>query len=278
MNRVRSLWTKFLERTKELRGLLELELSTSYRFPLIEFVFSILLFFTVTIALSFSTSLLYFELNPPPDAFWDGEIILRQVEGFLTPEAFMVSQPALSLYMGLTFVAPLFVAFVMVRSFSSGTIKTLLSYPISRMRLFFSKILTILLILATSVFVLMIIGVWIQNPTLTGFYVVPPLFLAIMVNTLLITAVTTFLAILTKSVIGAGAGGVFVNIYFQLTTNAEQPDIVECLSNPVIGMYNYLTRDAPTYLEISTALFLLSLLSIVLILLSWKTFELVEVR
>ena len=252
---------------KNRRGvLLEMELESVYRFPVLEIVAALVLFVTMASSIG---GMMFYTLYIGRTPAWNGTLPAQQVAdfGFNAPYLSMTA-----LFQGLVhplaIVVPIVVAISIAGCMEDNTLKTLLSYPIKRSILLGTKILMAALIPS----LLALSGILFS----IAFFVpagVPPedtflLLAATAVYILLLVSFGTIAAILFRRVSVAAVGGVGFWYVLQLvfTMGAAQQGFLLAL-NPLGVAASSLTglggmpsfNEIPLYLMVSIGIALLIL-------------------
>jgi ABC-type transport system involved in multi-copper enzyme maturation permease subunit len=126
------------EGNQNCRAIIELEVETSYRFPIVETVVAIIVFVGLVGAASYSNRAMTIALVPGQS--WNGTEASHIYSSFLEQTSTSAYMFSLTSYAGiLVFLIPFLVAFTTARGFEDGTLQTILSYPVSRSKLLLSR-------------------------------------------------------------------------------------------------------------------------------------------
>ena len=239
---IERLYFWYQEKLGSFRGWINLENATSYRSPIPEGIVSIFLFIALT-------SIIPLEIL--------GGNISRTLE-YLTFRTY--AQGAFSIAMTMVFVAPMFLSNTFVRSFSDGTMKTYLSYPISRFKIMVLKIYLPTIFLGFSASIPLVLSIHIAFMGTTHLDVVLLYSTALWVTTILVVGVTSIIAVTTKNVIATSFTSMATSYSLSVLglMSYKSPYIIQGTLNPVHIVSSYfggvlnpdITPPPPTSLDV----------------------------
>ena len=183
---------------------IRLELSTTYRFPVIEGIVALLLFVSLQVALPLAMNYSYLQFQP--GSGWDGQEALDELKN----DAQMISSylPIISVYAQLfSFLLPMLVAYSLSRGFEDGTFKTFLSYPISRVQLLGLKITLSCFVTCAATIFAFISATALVDPEGQYKAILLPTSLTLILLVLFINLVTALMAVLSKNVVATSFAG-----------------------------------------------------------------------
>jgi len=260
------------ERMNDLRRILAFELSASYRFPVTEGFLLILLF-----AASYGTLVSLY--NPhfmnilPRIDETDLLMIVTRSAAANAANAFAYSLQYTAAF--LVILVPMFVAFTFARTFEDGTLKSVLSYPVSRNMLFAVKALFLVTLYCFVTMTTSAAWVAVLLPVTIDIGEMSLLSIAFLLMVLLQVLTCCLLAVVSKrSSVTAVIGLLF---FTGLTASQASPNphwLVAAVANPVLLVETYYLggEGAPALWQLTTAFALLSIVIIILILVGLRVF------
>ena len=270
------------ERDQSIPRLFKVERLISYPFPMLVGVFSSF----ITVAFYSVLGLRFFRgVGVFIPSSWNATVINSQIdETIYTIAVGALGQAFFNISAIVMFIAPLIFAFNYAQGFATGKIRTLLSYPIGRRKMFIMKIVFIILILAISLTISGILSLICYYP----FYINPGLLVLFLVSSwvsvLIISSTCTFIATFSRSApvtAFLGIGLWFVGFIFAVAPFS--PILLKQLFFPWVLTSRYLNPIALSYLEPVTfndvfgSIFISLALSLFLLLISILRFERMEV-
>ena len=180
---------------KTLRAL-GVELTFSYPFPALMGIF--ISFFAVASYSLLTMHLLRSGIHIPSE--WNSTIINTRLENNMIATATMtVSNSFFSVGTITLFFIPLLFAFAFAQGFSTGQIRTLLSYPIGRGRLFLIKFGSVVAIITISLAGGALLAIACLMPYSLDFALLLPIMIGSFLTIFLVSSVCVFIAVLSRS-------------------------------------------------------------------------------
>ena len=280
----------WIERNQKLmRGWLELEGGISYRFPVVESVIVTTLF--VTIIATLTGSLRFWGLTIyPVDVDITQFIVISKTDIF---DVYPILSIPSSLVFLLIFLVPMVVSYTTARGFENGTVKTLLSYPISRFQFLFLKITLGIVVLGTISTMSIMFASCITGQLTTQLSVLFAIIVGVWILIIFIVSVTTLFAIIIKNSIGASflGSGIFflallsyVQIGMTLSQYSHSSYMIKGILNPLLLVNEYFIGIyfnpiiSPSFQDVMVSIVSCLFISFLLFILAWKIFDYSEVK
>ncbi|MGY5877289.1 MAG: hypothetical protein RTU30_16170 [Candidatus Thorarchaeota archaeon] len=261
-----------------IRSFIEFEMSCSYRFPLLEGVIILLVYLTFIGPAIISPQL---GLEVSSSTTWTSSDIIFHNDAFLDARLRgEVPSVVMGIFFMIILIIPMLVAFTIANSFENDSLRTYLSYPVSRSMVLISRILMIVLAYGGTLTVSYLLSFYIGfgvvlNPDTIGLVI-----LGVWLFTLLVTSSTTLVAITTKKSSVTTIVGVLLWFAIAMSLYSENLyGVLRGMVNPLREVTVFVVGSS-TALSMSTLIvgMILSLfLSILTIIASLELFDRTEI-
>ncbi|MHA1927903.1 MAG: ABC transporter permease [Candidatus Thorarchaeota archaeon] len=252
-----------MSRFRDLVRFMRLELSLSYRSPILEGVFGI--FFLLVFMKSLQWSILMQYEAGYSNQFFEhetGRVLFSGLYSFSSLLPLLIS---------------LIAAITLAKPFEDGMIKTILTYPLSRSTVFLGKILLVVLVFWTAVATSYLASVFLVLPYLATPLTLALILLGIFVNIIVVVSFIALIAFISRrtsitALFGLGfwflAPSIFVTTPVEITT----------MFLPIFSLGRFFQGESAFTYEAVTSGFLMGFIfALVLLLISFEYFRRSEI-
>jgi ABC-type transport system involved in multi-copper enzyme maturation permease subunit len=264
----------------KLSDIIHLENDSTFRYPIHEII---------TIIFVFVSLIPFLFLNPLVSASYTTEFPLNTTQIALENSEdlemtlYSVTQMyTYSIASMIALIVPLLIAFTFAQSFDDGSFRTLLSYPISRQTLLFSRLFLVVIPIGVTLTSFFIIGSLVSFWSSLHFSFIVLVIIGIWIYVSVIVSVCILIACISRKSITTAFTGMLIWFLFPqwIFNMYELPKIIRALSNPLLAMSSLLSPYSTDFVvgDIIGSYCILFLITIIMIISSLLVFRQVEIN